>query len=230
MIVIAAFTQLLSYWLEYRALVIKGVSVSSFISFGDYLRIYITSAHMKIGRAFQADTGEVGSFGYWLAVIDFIGFLLGGLIAYFHLREEQFCEPCGKYLKTITSKNDTFPDTASFGTYYDTEFNNPVDSPEFAAHVGAKYSTKKSEQGAVSLQARVLSCPQCGDQIVSEKVQIFNGKEWKDVTKLDRHVAMPTGCDVAPAYGWGAVAKWLRVVGAGRGDVTPYAPLLKAPA
>ena len=80
MIVIAALTQVLIYWAEYKTLVVDGTNVSDFIPFTQYLDITMTSAHMKMGRALTSDMGEVGSFGYWLAFFDFIGFLGGGVL------------------------------------------------------------------------------------------------------------------------------------------------------
>jgi hypothetical protein len=83
MILIAGATQLLIYYLQYTTLVLDdGTKASDLVSFARYLDISLTSAHYRIGRGAQVDTGAVGDFGYWLAVIQCVGFLAGGLFIY----------------------------------------------------------------------------------------------------------------------------------------------------
>jgi hypothetical protein len=199
MVAIAALTLILIYWLEYQTTSVDGMYISQAVSFPDYMDIVLTKTHMRLGRG-GIDTGEVGSFGYWLAFFEFVGFLLGGTLVYIYLRNQPTCSPCNKYLRTLTRKKDSFADVESLSAYYDNEFANAVDSPEFAAHVGTKHSTGKTEQGAFNLETKVLGCPSCGCQAVSEKVQVFDGRDWKDVDQLTRFVPMPAGTNVAHAY------------------------------
>ena len=207
MVVIAAFSQVLIYWFEYTALKIDGTFVSSMVPFTKYLDISLTNSHMKIGRAMQVDTGELGSLGYWLAVINFVGFLLGGVFMYLTLQGQPACDDCIKYMKTAAKKTDVFKDAVAFGEYFEREFDHPVDSVDFAAHVGAKYSAEKPQKGAVNLEASVFACPECGSQAVIEKVKVHNGSEWKDVHAATRRTSMPAGVDVSPVYQNGAMAR-----------------------
>lgn len=200
MVVIAALTQSLIYWLEYKTLVIDGQNVSDYVPFLQYLDISLTKVHLKMGRALQADTGEVGSFGYWLAVFDFIGFMVGGAAVYFILLDQPTCEACNKYLKAALKKKDSFTHLEDFAPYYDNVYVNPVDSPEFAQHVRIEYSAGKADKGTINLTTTVFECPQCFGQAVQETVQVFNGREWKDVGELKRFVQMPNGIDVRPAF------------------------------
>ena len=200
MIVIAAVSQGLIYWLEYKTTELDGLYISNFVAFTDYLEIVLTKTHMKMGRAANFDTGEVGSFGYWLAAFQFVGFLLGAGIVYLALKGHPTCEPCNKYLRTLVTKKDSFADTESLAAYYENEFLHPVDSAEFAAHVGVEHTAGKAERGAFNMETKVLGCPACGGQAVSEKVQVFNGREWKEVDELKRFVKMPDGINVAHAY------------------------------
>lgn len=200
MIVIAALTQVLIYWAEYKTLVVDGTNVSDFIPFTQYLDITMTSAHMKMGRALTSDMGEVGSFGYWLAFFDFIGFLGGGVAVYLALKALPTCEACDKYLRQALTKKDSFADIDDFVPYYDNVYANPVDSPEFAAHVGREYSAGKAQKGTINLTTLVYECPQCFGQSVMETVQVSNGRDWKDVDTLKRFVTMPKGVDVRPSF------------------------------
>jgi hypothetical protein len=200
MIVIAAFTQVLIYWLEYKTLVVEGQDVSDYVPFLQYLDISLTSVHMMMGRSLLADTGEVGSFGYWLAAFDFVGFGVGGAAVYFILLGQLTCKECNKYLKSTLKKKDSFADSEDFAPYYDNVYVNPVDSPEFAQHVGTEHSVGKGDRATINLTTTVFECPQCCGQAVEEAVQMFNGREWEDVSELRRFVQMPNGVDVRPPF------------------------------
>jgi len=200
MVIIAALTQFLIYWFEYQTLVVDGVAVPSVLSFSQYLDITLTSSHLRIGRAGQADAGEVGSFGYWLAVFQFIGFLVGGVIVYVTLQNQPTCHECNKYLREATKKADSFADIDAFAPYYDHVYSFPVDSEEFRAHVGREFSAGKAQQGTINLTTTIYECPKCFDQQVRERVQVFNGRDWKDVNELARFVKMPSGVDVRTAF------------------------------
>jgi hypothetical protein len=200
MIVVAAFTQALIYWLEYRTLVIDGIVVSNVIGFAQYLDISFTHSEMRFGRALQFNGGEVGSFGYWLAVIEFIGFLVGGAFVYMALAAQPTCLECQKYLRPSLKKKDSFSDVEELAPYYDNVYTYPVDSTEFAAHVGREFSAGKAQKGTINLTTTVYECPKCFTQSVLEHVQVFNGRDWKDVNELRRFVNMPDGIDVRRAF------------------------------
>lgn len=201
MVVIAAMTQISIYYLEYFYLAIDGIRVKDVIGFSGYLDLILTKSHMKVGRAAHIDAGEVGSFGYWLAVFDFIGFLAGAVFVYFSLKSLPSCEKCSKYFGKVGVKKDSFSDFDEFASYFDGVYANPVDSPEFATHVGTEYSAGKAQQGTVNLETKILQCPSCEDQLVSERAQVFNGKEWKEISEFNRVIAMPTGLNVRRAFG-----------------------------
>lgn len=196
MVAIAAFTQWLIYWLEYQSLVIDGEHVSDVIGFSQYLDITITTAHMRMGRGAQVDTGEVGSFGYWLAIFRFLGFMIGGASVYLYLKSELACDTCQKYLRTVRSKADSFPDYEAFAQYYDGVYANDLNTAEFAAHIGKEHSAGKAEKGSINLTTKVLECPGCFEQSIRETAQVFNGSDWKDIHELTRYVGMPREVDV----------------------------------
>ncbi len=196
MVIIAAFSQWLIYWLEYQSMVIEGEHVSDIISFSQYLDLTITRAHMRMGRAAQIDTGEVGSFGYWLAIFRFVGFMIGGATVYFFLKTELACGLCQKYLRTVRSKVDSFPDYDSFVHYFDGVYAKEVNSAEFAEHIGREHSAGKAEKGTINLTTKVLECPGCFEQYIRETAQVFNGTDWKDINELTRYLRMPRDVDV----------------------------------
>lgn len=199
MVVIAGITQLLIYYMEYSTLVLDdGRRVSDFIPFGQYLDISLTSAHYRVGRA-MTDTGEVGSFGYWLAAFQFVGFLVGGLAVYGYLWSKPVCQTCNLYLRPLAKREKSFPDADSASPYYDALFQHPVDGPEFAALIRSE-AKSEAKKGALSVTTILHGCPKCKSQLIEEKVQVNNGSEWKDVSDLNRRVAIPNGVDLLGVF------------------------------
>lgn len=79
MVLIAAFTQILIYYMEYSTLVLEdGTNATDVVTFFQYLDLSFTKAHYSFGRAAQHDMGEAGNFGYWMAIFQFFGFMFGG--------------------------------------------------------------------------------------------------------------------------------------------------------
>lgn len=200
MVVIAGLTQLLIYWMGYATMVLDdGRKVADLVPFGQYLDISLTKAHYRIGRG-ATDTGEVGTFGYWMAVIQFMGFLVGGLAIFMFLRAKPVCQSCNLYLRPLAKKQKCFANAESAGAYYDRLFTLPVDGPDFAELIRSAAKVDKPGQGALQVNTSLLGCPTCKAQMVEEKVKGFDGKEWKDISKLDRRVNIPHGVDIAPVF------------------------------
>src|SRR4051812_3205428 len=104
MVVCAAVAMWLIYYLDYATMVLDdGRRVSSLVSFDKFFEIVTTKAHMRVGRA-ATDTGAVGDFGYVLAGVEFLGFLLGGIGAFFILQAMKRCGDCGAYLRKMKLK------------------------------------------------------------------------------------------------------------------------------
>jgi hypothetical protein len=200
MIATAAVTQGLIYWLEYRTAIIDGVFIRTVIPFAEYLDTIMTQGDLRTGPEANIDTAKVGTFGYWSAAIDLIALLVGSGLVYRKLQKQPTCGFCKRYMHVLVIKEDSFADRDALSAYYDNEFVHPVASPEFAAHVGVEYSAGTARPGTYNLQTKVLGCPRCGSQAVSEKTQVYNGNTWKDVDERTRFVQIPVGIDVADMY------------------------------
>src|SRR5207244_1584760 len=90
----------LIHYLSYITLVVEGKQVSNLISFWQYIDIAIRSTSMDFSiRNFKIGaTGEMGGFGYIPAVLQVVGFALGGFTVYGHLTSMPYCERCSRYL------------------------------------------------------------------------------------------------------------------------------------
>jgi hypothetical protein len=200
MVVIAGATQLLIYYLEYYTLVLDdGRRVSDFIGFAKYLDIALTTAHYRVGRGAGVDTGEVGNLGYWIAGVQFLGFLFGGVCVFGWLVIVPFCKACNRYFRSIIKRVYHFAAQDDFTAHYEGVYEHPFDSEEFRELVAPKKAGKVA-QGTIALHTHLLRCPECRSQILTDKVKVFNGKDWKDVKELDRTAPLPADADLLSAF------------------------------
>lgn len=199
MVLIAGFTQLLIYYIEYSTMVLdNGVRVADFIPFWQYLDTTLTKSHYVIGRV-SRDVGEVGSFGYWMAFIQFGGFLFGGLCVFGFLASKPVCVVCNMYLRPLMKREKSFGSLSAAAPYYDALFQHPVDGPEFAELIHSKAEATVT-QGATRITTTLHGCPNCKRQLIEEKVQVWNGKDWKDANKLHRRVQIPEGVNLLKVF------------------------------
>jgi hypothetical protein len=196
MVAIAAITNVMIYYFEYRTLVLDGgVPASEVVDFPKYMDVYLTNQEIRMGRGGHA-TAPIGEFGYWLAVIDFVGFLAGGVCIYFWLLSSKFCKACEKYYRKRAERTRYFGSTYSASDYYDGLFNHYVDSDEFShqARIGAAKTVSGPSQ--IMIKTTLLGCPSCKGQLWRDEVSSWNGKEWKSQDKLARLITIPEGLDM----------------------------------
>lgn len=196
MVLIAAVAQVLIYWTEYR-LTLDAVPALRGMSFWTYLDATFTTSRLVVRAAIESP--EMGGFGYVFALIQFAGFLVGGLFVFTQLEDQPGCAACGTYFRTLHVKRDAFPDDEAFGAYYDHEFDHPVDSPEFAAHVGKTHSSR-NQAGMFRLKTDILGCPSCHAQAVTQIVSYWGARGIQPEDGLSRVIPIPPGIDVVPAY------------------------------
>lgn len=166
---IAAFTMFLIYYLGYITLVLDdGVKASTVVDFYTYLDVVITKAHMSIGRALQHDTGEVGSMGYWLLALRFIGVLVGGFAIFANLKELTVCEECNVYYKKIAVKDNLLPTTEHAQMVYEKMKSGTVEDYAFALQ-----ETGKGDSD-VKITFTLMRCPECKNELVTEEFFVKN--------------------------------------------------------
>ena len=100
-IVVASLaTFILVHYLSYATLQVEGKEVSDYIPFWQYLDIAIrsTSMEFRLRTVSVGATGELGSFGYLIALLQIGGFAAGGFAVYGHLSSLPYCDKCLRYL------------------------------------------------------------------------------------------------------------------------------------
>lgn len=200
-IIVAALAQFAIYFGEYRALVLDdGTQVADFVPFLEYLDIYLKSAHLRVGRGAHIDTGEVGSFGYWLAAIQFVGFIFGGVALFLMLRHYPTCEACGRYLRTLAKREQRFAEQEEFANHYDSLFRGPVDAPEFVELMQGYPNKGSVVTGTILSTYTLRGCPACKVQRISQEVKIRGKEDWSEIPTLSRHVRIPAGINLLRAF------------------------------
>jgi len=197
MIVIAGLTNLLIYYLGYTTLVFDdGRRVADLLSFAEYLDVKLTTAEYRIR---SASTGEVGAFGYLLALLQFAGFLVGGYTIFNTLVEKPVCETCDTYLRTLAKREHQFKDSEPAIAFWNGLFDHPLDGPEFVKMLQPE-KMKQVELDTVQINTELRGCSTCKQQDVLQWVTIWNGKAWDAVPDMNRRLAVPEGMSLVSAF------------------------------
>lgn len=201
MLVIAAGTQMLIYYMEYYTLVLNdGSKAIDSISFGTYLEVAITKA--KYGLTRMPGNGvEVGSFGYFIASIQFLGFTLGGFLVYLHLKTKHMCEKCNKYLKKLATKQISFFSYKNFEIFATAMYAVQFCSEEYLKLLSNSSAViDNTAHGTVTMTFSLHGCPNCKRQLVAEEVSIADGKNSKDISNLKRKYLVPEKQNLLPEF------------------------------
>jgi hypothetical protein len=207
MVIIAAATMLLIYYLDYVTLVLDdGRKASDLVDFVSYVDLVLTKSHMRLGRAAQVDTGEVGQLGYALAAIEFAGFLVGGAVAFVFIKGMARCGGCGSYLrklKTKRTKELTFDETDKVIDLFNRGDLETIQG--LLAWAPRERKLGKAQKALITID--LLGCPKCKTEAITAKVQVFNGREWKDVPSLAARRNLVSGLSLRDGFGTANGAK-----------------------
>jgi hypothetical protein len=201
MVVCAAVTMWLIYYLDYATLILDdGRKVADFVGFRDFVDLSLTKAHMRFGKGAR-DFGEVGQAGYWLAVVEFVGFLFGGGAAFALVRGMARCTSCGTYLRKIKSKQTrdvTLSETRVLLRYF-MEGDIKAVTQLLELKLPANRTLKKDDKHVI-MTYDLLGCPKCKAETLVAKVSVFNGKQWNEVHALERRRDIAEGLSLRDKF------------------------------
>jgi hypothetical protein len=100
MVVISITTFFLIHYIIYYFLVVDGSRARELVDFTRYLNIVLshTAVRFRVMRGPVSGPVELGSWGYLHAVLQIVGFAIGGVAVYKYLNAQPYCERCWKYL------------------------------------------------------------------------------------------------------------------------------------
>ncbi len=196
----AALAQAAVYYDEYSALVLgNGFRVADHIGFLNYLDVRLTTSYLRSSPA-HAEAADPGVFGYGLALLQFLGFILGSLGTSLLAGKRPACPSCSHHLRTLATGTQHFNDRDAFDTYYENVLSLPLDGPEFADWMGYDPDRMGIREGSIRVTSTLRACPACQCQHLAQAVRIMGPKEWSSLPKFARDMAVPRGIDLGPAF------------------------------
>ncbi|MES2319218.1 MAG: hypothetical protein V4631_17205 [Pseudomonadota bacterium] len=195
MVALAAFTQILIYFLGYLSAYDDGSGEAR--SFFQFLDASLTSTHSRdFGLRAQEEESELGGFAYPLAVIQFLGLLSASITVYCLLRMKQYCETCSLYLQLLHRVETFFDDAGHALCHFQAISASAVGSPEFIGLLGSETPGR----GAHRVETLLLGCPGCNRQFVENKVWADKGGN-VDQDNVHYHGApVADGADLRPLF------------------------------
>lgn len=177
MIAVAGITQLTIYYFDYLLVLQNNSQITTdLFPFTAYLKLRFTHMSIEFFRP-HMNTGEVGAFGYVVAVIQFAGFLLGGFGVYNKLRSKLICNDCTQYFRVLSNKLQRFADYESAATHYHALTNANFSSPEYVQILHSSTGAGPRGLGKYSTSSILFGCPNCGQQAVEDKLLVVTEKK-----------------------------------------------------
>jgi TRAP-type C4-dicarboxylate transport system permease small subunit len=180
-------TFLLIHYLSYITVQIEGKQISDYISFSQYLDLSLTSTSMEFRlRAMKVgSTGQLGSFGYIVAVLQILGFAAGGFAVYGHLASKPYCEKCARYLSG-KGKQMRYGDsdaiqanTASVFSYLHSG------AAGLAIDQQSRFGSSVQQRGNYLRSVfEVRYCKKCNQHWVKFTVEKQKGNNWNEISEL----------------------------------------------
>jgi hypothetical protein len=200
MVATAAATLALIYYINYSTMTLSdGRRVSAAISFGNYLDAVLTKSHYELWSKVahkRQDIGEVGSFGYWLAGIQCIGFALGGMAVFGMLHQKATCVRCRGYVKTLKTKDCLCYSKAGLLDLHARLRRVKPGTDEFFALLQSEPDRSTPSCGTVPtwrLGIEFCSCPVCHTDQVRYVVSQLKKDEWSSIPELTNAHELPEG-------------------------------------
>jgi len=182
MVLISVGCYFLIHYLSYVTIEVQSQNgahaLREIMSFGDYLDLMIRN--MTIGRPGHDPDPKsaLGAFGYVFAVLQALGFCVGGLFLYFVLRNTAYCEDCQRYLVKQDRLDRYFAEQQDFQ-----DAAGSFDGKQAAVwHEGllglGKPKAKKGQNFGIRLRRHC--CKTCDYRFARLSLLVRNGAEWKE--------------------------------------------------
>ena len=192
MVLIAGATQVLIYYFQYVKFELPEGGRSTELTFLDFVNILLTHSRYSFGRYGTGTPVEVGSFGYALVAIQFVGFLVGGAAIWIFLTVKPFCEKCLTYRRKTFSRDGYFASVEEFKAFAVRLDETPRLSEEHLRLIVSPRTTMtRKDPATVMLSHQLFACPACKDEMFLESLKVFNGRDWKQAGTENSFVVPP---------------------------------------
>lgn len=171
------------HYIPYFMLEIDGIRIKEAISFWKYLDIDIRNTSLSFLRG-SASTGELGGFwGYAYAILQLIGFSVGGFAVFAWLSQNPYCDDCSRYLKK-TGKQERYTSEGETLIEQIKEFASLLDAQQ--CNDAIRYQAENMGVASSSghhLKSRIITriCPGCGINHLDFISAKLSRNDWKDI-------------------------------------------------
>ena len=186
MVIISVSTFFLIHYFGYYFFSIEGKAARDYISFADFLRIELSHTSIQFGIRAH-DIGEpvqLGSWGYFYAALQIVGFGAGGLVVFGYLNNLPYCGRCEKYLssKEFQTRYSSSADRMTETTRNLVEF---VAAGRFqdAITIHAKESEDEKNASFCS-RIRIKRCGGCDQHWIKFTVSRRDRGDWKEISEV----------------------------------------------
>ena len=184
---VAVTTYFLLYYLEYRFLDVDGQPASELVSFGQYMDLVI--GHQSL-RVRTVNVGEIGNFGYALAVLQILGFAVGGFAVFVFLRAAPFCKACSKYLQKVGSVVRYTNDADELAVAWaDSASQLRRGNVPLLTGLWSSVGESKDADRHIRATVKFWRCSTCPEEFIDLILERSSGNQWTQIS--DFHVRGP---------------------------------------
>jgi len=138
----------------------------------------------------NSETGEVGSFGYVIALLQIVGFSIVGLAVYLCLASLPYCDKCSRYFKKVGQQIRYFSDgevlknhfTAVLTTLSEKQFQTAL---ETHAAAGRK---KRDSSDYLAFKIELRKCEKCGVNLMSVVLMKLKNNGWDEIEDTKQNI------------------------------------------
>jgi len=189
MVAISVATFVLVHYLTYAFMEVDGRPVHEFVPFESYMDIRLrhTSVEFRYrGAAKLGTTGELGEAGYLYALLQIVGFAIGGVAVYRWLASEPYCQTCSQYLSKRDKQSRFSGDADQFSEMVKIFLAHiALDQFQEAIKKHASFGERRSRKGLHLQSALELrQCNRCGINWLNFSCYKWAGRDWQEIHEL----------------------------------------------
>jgi hypothetical protein len=191
MVAISVASFFLIHYLNYFFMEIDGRAVRDFLPFSQYLDIELSHTAIQFRVRAQAIGGAVqlGAWGYLYAVLQMLGFAVGGVSVYGYLNSLPYCDSCSKYLvkkgiiqTRYTSDSEILTNAVKsvMECLSESRFQDAI-----SVHAKAAGTGTYQKELVLRSQVQVKRCKSCNQHWLRFSVSKRARDDWKDISELE---------------------------------------------
>ena len=182
MVVISVGAYFSINYLLYLLMEVEGVPVSSIIDFPGFMDVMLTSMSYEMTQG-GAETGELGGLGYGVAILQIIGFAIGGFAVYVYLKGKPYCDQCSKFYKKVWKRERYSGDADGYIEQLKSMFEMKEIKAISDLHqlIG---EPKCSKETHLKAELKLSECPACMRQLLEFGTYKQSGNDWDLVSDL----------------------------------------------